>query len=95
MDIYHGFTGSNHLTGGVTSGSAVKYFQFLKPGKAIMLTTVGSGFTVDLYTYTASGITETNTVRFAGGSTSLLPVKVWGISLGVPGSSGVYYYLLY
>jgi hypothetical protein len=95
MDIYHGFTGSNDLTGGVTSGSAVKYFQFLKPSKAIMFTTVGAGFTVDLYTYTASGITETNTVRFASGSTNLLPVKVWGISLGVTGSSSVYYYLLY
>ena len=81
MDNYSKFAAYTHTTvQGVTFPADTKGFLFSHSATAI---------TADLFTYTSSGATESNRVWFSAGTT-ILPVRVWGISMGTSIAANIY-----
>jgi len=75
MDIYHKFTpytSANANSPGIT---------FPPDMRTLVISNNVGGVNIDLFTYGATGGTQSNRIRLAAG-TYFLPFQLWGISSG-------------
>ena len=55
--------------------------QFSGKNKGVLLSTTATA-AVDLYTYRANGTTAATRIQLAANDTTLIPIRVWGVSCG-------------
>jgi hypothetical protein len=55
--------------------------QFCGKNKGVLMSCTTTG-TVDLFTYKANGTTAATRIQLAANDTTIIPIRVWGVSCG-------------